>query len=443
MLSRRSFLAATAASAAAASTAGGAALAAPIAITSTTMLKPKGKKPRIVIAGGGWGGLSAARHLHTQGVDAEVVVLERNPIFWSLPMSNKWLIDVLNTDYLLHDMIGPSRKYGYELVQTEVTGIERDKKVVRTSHGQIDYDFLIVAGGIRNGYDAWFGNDEKAIEFTRRAYPSGYTANAEHVAIKNKIHNFKGGTMVMTLPPPPHRCPPSPYERACVMAWYFKKNRIPAKIVILDPKPRIMPIGIGFKAAFEELYPDIIQHIPNAKVKEVDPFNKKIVTTAAEVKFDDAILMPSHQAADMVWGADLIGKTADGKPTTWAEIHPTMLHAKEDQNVYLVGDVMGAVSKQFGYYPKSAHVANYVGKIVATYIGQRIKGQEVKTLLPDNLCYMMVSGEPKEAISVQFDYEIMPDGTISQNQIDIDIRSADLVEEDHKWAQRMYGDFLS
>jgi NADH dehydrogenase FAD-containing subunit len=119
-----------------------------------------------------------------------------------------------------------------------------------------------------------------------------------------------------------------------------------------------------------------------------------------------------------------------------------MLHAKEDTNVYLVGDVMGAVSKQFGYYPKSAHVANFVGKIVATYIAQRIKGQEVKTLLPDNLCYMMVNGDPKEAISVQFDYEIMPDGTISQKQIDIDIRSADLVEEDIKWARRMFSDFL-
>jgi NADPH-dependent 2,4-dienoyl-CoA reductase/sulfur reductase-like enzyme len=437
MLNRRTFLAASTATLAATSS-----IAAPVAVTSTTMLKPRGKRPRIVIAGGGWGGLSAARHLQAQGADAEVVVLERNPIFWSLPMSNKWLIDALNTDFLLHDMIGPSRRHGYELIQTEVTGIERDKKIVRTAHGQIDYDYLIVAGGIRNGHDVWFGNDQRAIEYTRRAYPSGYTANAEHVAIKNKIHNFKGGTMVMTLPPPPHRCPPSPYERACVMAWYFKRNKIPAKIVILDPKPRIMPIGGGFKAAFEELYPDIIQYVPNAKVTEVDPFNKKIVTTAAEVKFDDAILMPPHQAADMVWSADLIGKTPDGKPTAWAEIHPTMLHAKEDTNIYLVGDVMGAVSKQFGYYPKSAHVANFVGKIVATYIAQRIKGQEVKTLLPDNLCYMMVNGDPKEAISVQFDYEIMPDGTISQKQIDIDIRSADLVEEDIKWARRMFSDFL-
>ncbi|MBN8969269.1 MAG: FAD-dependent oxidoreductase [Rhizobiales bacterium] len=440
MINRRGFLGASAGIATVLTAAP--TLAAPTLITSTTQLKPKGKKPRIVIAGGGWGGLSAARHLHEQKVDAEVVVLERNPIFWSLPMSNKWLINVLSTDYLLHDMIAPSRKYGYELVQTNVTGIERDKKIVRTSHGQIDYDYLIIAGGIRNGYDVWFGNDQKAIEYTRRAYPSGYTADAEHVAIKNKIHNFKGGTMVMTLPPPPHRCPPSPYERACVMAWHFKKNKIPAKIVILDPKPKIMPIGGGFKAAFEELYPDIIQHVPNARVKEVDPFNKKIMTSAGDVNFDDAILMPPHQAADMVWSADLIGKTPEGAPTTWADIHPTMLHAKSDPDVYLVGDVMGAVSKQFGYYPKSAHVANYVGKIVATYVGQRIKGQEVKTLLPDNLCYMMVSGEPREAISVQFDYEIMPDGTIKQTQIDIDVRSPDLVEEDLKWAKRMFDDFL-
>lgn len=84
-----------------------------------------------------------------------------------------------------------------------------------------------------------------------------------------------------------------------------------------------------------------------------------------------------------------------------------------------------------------------IGKIVATYIGQRLKGKEVKTLLPDNLCYMMVNGEPREAISVQFDYQLMPDGTVEQTQLDVDIRSPDLLEEDFKWAQRMYGDFLA
>ena len=57
-------------------------------------------------------------------------------------------------------------------------------------------------------------------------------------------------------------------------------GKIPAKIVILDPKPRIMTTGGGFTAALEELYPDIIQLFPNSKVKEVDPINNKSVTTA-------------------------------------------------------------------------------------------------------------------------------------------------------------------
>lgn len=422
----------------------GPALARPAALTDTTRLLPRSgdARPRIVIAGGGWGGLSAARHLREQLPQAEVVVLERNPVFWSCPLSNKWLIDVVDTNYLLHDMFAPALRHGYTLVPTEITGIERDRKLVRTAHGQIDYDYLILAGGIRNAYDAWFGNDRRAAEHTRMNFPSAYIPNSEHVALKNKLHNFKGGTMVMTLPPPPHRCPPSPYERACVMAWHMKVNKIPGKIVILDPKPRIMPIGGGFRAAFEELYPDIIQHVPNAAVREVDPFNKRIKTAAGDFQFDDAVLMPPHQASDMVWYADLIAKTPEGKPTGWADIHPTMLHARSDDSVYVIGDAMGAISPQFGHYPKSGHVANYVGRIVATYLAQRIKGQEVKVLLPDNLCYMLVNGDPREAISVEFTYEVGADGLVHQNQIDIDVRTPDLLEEDFVWAQGMFNDFL-
>jgi len=440
MLNRRGFLGA---SASAVSVSAAPAFAQQTVVNGTTELLPKGRQPRIVIVGGGWGGLSAARHLREQSPNSEVIVLERNSVFWSCPISNKWLIDIVNTDYLLHDTTAPAQKYGYRLIQTEITQIERDKKTVRTAHGSISYDYLIIAGGIRNAYDAWFGNDRKAADHARMAFPSAYLANMEHVALKKKVRNFKGGTMVMTLPPPPHRCPPSPYERACIMAWYFKTNKIPAKIVILDPKPRVMPIGEGFRAAFKELYPDIIQHVPNAAVKEVDPFNKTIKTAAGDFKFDDAILMPPHQASDIVWQADLIGKTPDGKPTGWADIHPTMLHAKSDENVYVIGDAMGAVSKQFGHYPKSGHVANFMGKIAATYIAQRIAEKEVKVLLPDNLCFMLVNGSPREAISVEFFYELLPDGTIKQTQNDIDMRTPDLLEEDFKWAKRMYDDFLT
>ncbi|MBK4216856.1 FAD-dependent oxidoreductase [Paracoccus caeni] len=419
------------------------ALAAPAALTSETVLLPrKGNAARIVICGGGWGGLTAARYLREELPDADVIVLERNPIFWSCPMSNKWLIDVVDTGFLAHDMIAPAQKYGYTTVQCEITAIERDRKIVRTSQGNVDYDFLILAGGIRNAYDAWFGEDLEAAEYTRTHFPSAYIPSAESLALKNKVRNFTGGTIVMTLPPPPHRCPPSPYERACVMAWHYKTNNIPAKIIILDPKPQVAPIGAGYRAAFEELYPDIITHVPNAKVKEVDPYNKRIMTEAGDFDFDEAVLMPPHQASDMVFHAGLIGTDAEGKPTGWADMDPLFFHARQDDSVYVIGDSMGAVSPHFGHYPKSAHVANYIGKIVAGYIGQRVRGEEVAMRLPDNLCYMMVNGDPQEAISVEFTYEMGADNQVHQTQIDIDVRTPDLMKEDFVWIDGMFNDFL-
>ncbi|MCB5410148.1 FAD-dependent oxidoreductase [Pseudogemmobacter faecipullorum] len=422
-------------------------LAAPAALTSETLLLPRnvtapGKGPRVVICGGGWGGLSAARHLREELPDAEIIVLERNPIFWSCPMSNKWLIDVVDTAFLTHDMLHPAQKWNYSLVQCEITGFDRAAKTVSTSKGKVAYDFLILAGGIRNAYDVWFGEDQAAAEYTRQNFGSAYIPNSEHIALKNKIHNFKGGTIVMTLPPPPHRCPPSPYERACVMAWHFKTHKIPAKIIILDPKPQIGPIGQGYRQAFEELYPDIITHVPNAKVKEVDPWNKKISTEAGDFSFDDAVFMPPHQAADMVWYADLIGRTDEGRPTGWADMDPRYFTAREDEDVYIIGDSMGAISPHFGHYPKSAHVANYIGKIVSRNLAQRVRGEEVLAELPDNLCYMLVNGAPREAISVQFTYALGQDNQVHQTQIDVDVRTPDLLAEDFVWVDGMFNDFL-
>ncbi|MDO5103367.1 MAG: FAD-dependent oxidoreductase [Lautropia sp.] len=416
---------------------------APGALASRSSFIPRrGKGPRIVICGGGWGGLTAAAYLRQLVPAAEVIVIERNPTFWSGPMSNKWLIDIVGTDFVHRDMLRPARSYGYTLLQAEVMDFEREKRRVQTSLGWLDYDYLILSGGIRDAFNAWFGDDGQTIDYTRLHYSSAYLPNREMLSLKRRVHDFKGGTLVMTMPPPPHRCPPSPYERACLIAAHIKRNKIPGKIVILDPKPRIAPISVGYQQAFEELYPDIITHVPNAKVKEVDPYKRHIKTAAGDFDFDEAILMPPHQAADLVWRAGLIGQDDKGKPTGWTDMNPRYYHANQDDRVYIVGDSMGPISPQFGHYPKSAHVANAIGKIVAKNIAERVAGKTVTPTLPDNLCYMMVNTEPQEAISVLFDYEVDGKGQVIQNQVDMDVRSADLVKEDFAWFATRLNEFL-
>src|SRR5689334_14553275 len=73
---------------------------------------PKGK--RVVVCGGGWGGLTVARYLRKLDPSVKVVLIERNPVFWSCPMSNKWLVDIVGTDLLVHDYLTVAKKFGYQ-----------------------------------------------------------------------------------------------------------------------------------------------------------------------------------------------------------------------------------------------------------------------------------------------------------------------------------------
>jgi NADH dehydrogenase FAD-containing subunit len=173
--------------------------------------------------------------------------------------------------------------------------------------------------------------------------------------------------------------------------------------------------------------------VPNAGVKELDPFNKVVKTAAGDFQFDDAIFMGHHQAADLVWKLGAIGKTPDGKPTNWAAVHPEFYNLKDDPQVFVIGDSVGAVSPQFGHYPKSGHVANRMGRSVAGYIAQQAKGQPLTPRIIDNLCYMLVNTEPLEAISVTFDYKMGPEGHLLQTVTDDNDRRQALWQEDLRW----------
>lgn len=401
------------------------------------------KGGRVVVCGGGWGGLTTARHLREKLPGTEVILLERQPVFFSCPLSNKWLIDAVETDLITHDYLSVAARHGYRFLQCDILAVDRERRQVATTLGRIDYDYLVLSPGIRYDYEAWFGDDSLAAEAARTRFPAAYIPGNEARALKRALHEFKGGDWVMNLPPPPQRCPPSPYERACLVAWYFKTKGIKARVTILDHKDGVRPIGPGFRAAFEDLYKDIITYVPNAHVQEVDPFNKRIRTSAGDMRFDHAVLMAPHQAGDLCWRADAVGRLPDGKASGWVELDPIRLHLEGDDRVYVIGDAVGRVSDQFLYYPKSAHVANRMGRIVATYIAERMAGRDPAPALPDNLCYMMVNGDPREAISVQFDYARNDKGMLIQQQIDDNDRRPELVAENFRWAGLMFDEMFN
>ena len=390
----------------------------------------------MVIVGGGWGGLTAARHLRDLAPELEVVLVERGAAFRSLPMSNKWLVGLAQEGGRSHAYAAIARAWGYIVVQAEVTAIDRDQQRVITRGGTLDYDWLVLAVGIRYDYDSWFGNDRRAAAEAQKLHPAGFVAD-ELDLLKQKLIDFKGGDFVMTIPPTPYRCPPAPYERAVMIAWLFKQKKIKGRLIIVDPGAGMQ----AFNRVFTDRYKDQVVHLTHARVKSVDPFNKTIATEFDDLRFDDGILMAPQQAGDLVWQAGLVARDREGKATGWAALDPIHLHAIGDERVFLIGDLIGQVSPLFGHYPKSGHLANRLGRIAAHEIAGRAMGRLTELVLPDSVCHVFSDVDPMESIRIDARYRLRGDGLIAQTtrqHNDPQPRG-----EDAEWAKSMYAEFLA
>ncbi len=136
--------------------------------------------------------------------------------------------------------------------------------------------------------------------------PHAYTTDAaQKRLLKQQLQAMRdGGTVAMVMPNNPFRCPPGPYERACMIAHYLKTRKPKSKLVILDPKKAFSKQPV-FAEAFDKYYKDIIElnlttEIDDYAVVSVDPKTKEIVTKAGKkVKADVANIIPQQRAGEI------------------------------------------------------------------------------------------------------------------------------------------------
>lgn len=111
---------------------------------------------RVVIIGGGFGGLSAARAFAKRGADVTIVDRRNFHLFQPL------LYQVATGGLSPGDISSPIRSVfrkskQVRVLMAEATGLDPDAKVVHTTEGELPYDTLVVATGVRHSY---FGRDE-------------------------------------------------------------------------------------------------------------------------------------------------------------------------------------------------------------------------------------------------------------------------------------------
>ena len=119
----------------------------------------------------------------------------------------------------------------------------------------IAFDRLILSPGIafRNGtiegYDA----------AARTAMPAAWGSVSELRALRQQLREMDdGGTVVMSVPDGPYRCPPGPYERASLIAHYLKTHKPRSKLLVLDAKDQFSKMAL-FQQAWDVQYPDHLE----------------------------------------------------------------------------------------------------------------------------------------------------------------------------------------
>lgn len=335
---------------------------------------------RVVVVGGGFGGATAAKYIRKWSDNKiEVVLIERNPTFISCPMSNTVLGGSRTIDDLTLGYDTLKKKYGIKLIKGEVTAIDPEKQTVTLADGHVSYDRLILSPGVDFMFDSIEGlNAQLANESITHAWKAG----AQTVLLRKQLEAMPdGGVFAISVPKAPYRCPPGPYERACQVAHYLKNNKPKSKVLILDANPDITSKKGLFTAAWNELYPGMVEHRPNAMVMKVDAATRTAKTEFEDIKADVLNVLPPMKAGAVAAMAGLANVDA-----RWCAVDFLTYESKVRKNIHVLGDAVSAA------LPKSGHMATSQAKVCAAAVIELMQGNQ-----PDqnptiaNTCYSMVS----------------------------------------------------
>lgn len=338
---------------------------------------------QVVVIGGGFGGATTIRYLREFAPRVRVTLIEPNAEFIACPMSNRSLHGMLSLRDLSRPYADFAARHGIQWLREAALAIDPPRREVVLAGGRrVSYDRLVLAPGVDFDYRGLKGLETPEAQ---QHMPHAWKAGAQTVTLRNRLHALPdGATIAMHVPKVPYRCPPGPYERASLIAYYLKSNKPKSKLLLFDSNPEIQSKRDLYLAAWKEHYAGRLEYIPNAEIAEVNAAGGVVdFAVHGKVRADLWNLIPPQLAGEIARSAVLAN--AGGK---WCGVDFLSYESTAAKNIHVIGD---AIAGSPGM-PKSGHMANQEGKVCAAAIAQLLAGQApVSKVAIANTCYSFVT----------------------------------------------------
>jgi len=336
----------------------------------------------VVVVGGGYGGATVSKYLRMwSNGSVNVTLIERNTDFISCPISNLVIGGVKEMKDITVSYDNLKSKWGVRVLTDEVVGLDPAKRTVTTAkNGAITYDRVVLSPGI----DFMFGAIE-GLAGNEALIPHAWKAGPQTALLRQQLQDMKdGGVFAIQIPKAPYRCPPGPYERACVVANYLRGAKPKSKVLVLDANGEIQSKKPLFTKAFES-YKGMIEYRPNSEIRSVDAKSRTAELEFDKVQADVLNIIPPMRAGDIA--------TRSGLPLVndrWVDIDWLTYEAKGVPGVHVIGDALFPAPTM----PKSGHMANQHGKVVAAAIINLLAGEPPNpNPVVMNTCYSFVDAK--------------------------------------------------
>jgi NADH dehydrogenase len=354
------------------------------------------QKPRVVILGAGFGGLTAARKM---AGFADVTVVDRHNFQTFLPLLYQVSTAGLAADHVAHPVRGALRKTGVQFrMGTPISVDHKNKSVKLDSSEVLEFDYLVVALGSATADFGVPGVTEHALGM--KSVHEALMIRAEVLRRFEDLCRFEDDT-IFTISVVGGG--PTGVEMAGAFAELVRgplKNdqrhaAAHIRINLIEAGPRILPmfsekLSVRGKKDLEKL--GVTVHL-NTAVKEIKP---------RSIQISDGSSIASEVT---IWAAGVKGEPTGAKlnlPLINTRIAvDTTLQVKNYPHIFAIGDIAGFVGENGGMLPMVAPVALQQGRHVAQQIKRISAGQELKPFKYLDKGSMATIGRHKAIVEVK------------------------------------------